>query len=681
MVDLLKDAKYIKGVGPTRIKSLNKLGIYTLEDVITYYPRSHENRGIKKNIADLVHGEEALIEVKCVSKMAEIKIRKNMSIYKLIVRDDTATCTLTWFNSFYLKNKFKIGETYKFFGKVKRSINQIEMMSPIFDEESTNKNTGRIIPIYPSVGELPQNALRKIIENALSEVENIPETLPEYLIKEYKIMSINEATKQIHFPDNFQKYNEARKRLVFEELLIMQLALLSFKNNYEKDINGIQFSKEAKMSEVIETLPYKLTNAQSRVLEEIDIDMESTKAMNRLLQGDVGSGKTAVAMCACYKAVNSGYQAAVMVPTAILARQHYENFKNMLEKFNIKCELLVSGTTKKQKEIILDKLKSNEINIIIGTHALIEDNVEFNNLGLVVTDEQHRFGVKQRGKISSKGKNPDVLVMSATPIPRTLALILYGDLDISIIDELPPNRQKIDTFAVTPSKEERVNNFIKQQIEEGRQAYIVCPLVEESDEINAKSVMEIAEKYKNDIFKAYKVEYLHGKMNKKEKDSIMKEFKNGNIDILISTTVIEVGVDVPNSSIMVIENAERFGLATLHQLRGRVGRGKYKSYCILKYKGNGENTRERMKIMVETNDGFKISEKDLELRGSGEFFGTKQHGIPEFKIANLFQDVEMLKSVQSLAEKIINEDANLEKEKNAKLKKQIKNKFKEKIEI
>jgi len=681
MVDLLKDAKYIKSVGPNRIKQLNKLGIYTLEDVITYYPRGYENRGIKKNIVDLVNGEEALIEAKCVSKMAEIKIRKNMTIYKLIVRDETATCTITWFNCFYLKNKFKIGENYKFFGKVKRSINQIEIMSPIFDEDNSNKNTGRIIPIYPSIGELPQNALRKIIENGLLEVSNLPETLPQYLIQEYKIMEINEAIKQIHFPDNFQKYNEARKRLVFEELLIMQLALLTFKNNYNKEKEGIAFNENAKMSDIIDKLPYKLTGAQARVLAEIDKDMESHKSMNRLLQGDVGSGKTAVAMVACYKAVKSGYQAAVMVPTAILAKQHYENFKNMLTDFNIRCELLVSGTTKKQKEIILDKLKNNEIDIIIGTHALLEDNVEFSKLGLVVTDEQHRFGVRQRSKINSKGVNPDVLVMSATPIPRTLALILYGDLDISIIDELPPNRQKIDTFAVTPSKEERVNNFIKQQINEGRQAYIVCPLVEENEEINAKSVMEIAEKYKNDIFREYRVEYIHGKLNKKEKDSIMEEFKEGKIDILISTTVIEVGVDVPNSTIMVIENAERFGLATLHQLRGRVGRGQYKSYCILKYKGNGENTRERMKIMVETNDGFKISEKDLELRGSGEFFGTKQHGIPEFKIANLFQDVEMLKSVQSLAEKIIKEDTNLEKEKNIKLKQQIQNKFREKIEI
>ena len=681
MVDLLKDAKYIKGVGPNRIKQLNKLDIYTLNDVINYYPRGYEDRGVKKNISDLVDGEEALIEAKCVSKMQEIKIRKNMSIYKLIVRDETATCTLTWFNAFYLKNRFKVGETYKFFGKVKRRINQIEIMTPIFDSEDTNKNTGRIIPIYPSILELSQNNLRKIIENALIEVKELPETLPDYLIKEYKIMSKTEATKQIHFPDNFQKYNEARKRLVFEELLIMQLALLAFKNNYNNGKEGIEFSKEAKMSEIINKLPFKLTNAQTRVLEEIDKDMESNKSMNRLLQGDVGSGKTAVAMCAAYKAVRSGYQVAVMVPTAILAKQHYENFKKILEPCNIKCELLVSGTTKKQKEKILEQLKNGEINIIIGTHALLQENVEFCNLGLVITDEQHRFGVRQRSIINSKGKNPDILVMSATPIPRTLALILYGDLDISIIDELPPNRQKIDTFAVTPSKEERVNNFIKQQLNEGRQAYIVCPLVEESETINAKSVLEIAEKYKNETFKEYRVEYIHGKLNKKDKDAIMEKFKNGEIDVLISTTVIEVGVDVPNSTIMVIENAERFGLATLHQLRGRVGRGKYKSYCILKYKGNGEQTRERMKIMVETNDGFKISEKDLELRGSGEFFGTKQHGIPEFKIANLFQDIEMLKSIQSLAIKILNDDENLEKEKNIKLKEQIKDKFRDGIEI
>ena len=586
MVDLLKDAKYIKGVGPNRIKQLNSLGIYTLEDVISYYPRGYENRGIKKDIAELVDGEDALIEAKCVSKMTEIRIRKNMTIYKLVVRDETATCTLTWFNVPFLRKRFIVGDTYKFFGKVKRKLNQIEMMTPIIDEQDSNKNTGRIIPIYPSTYNLSQNILRKIIENALEEANVLPETIPEYLIKEYKLMGINEATKQIHFPNSFEDYNKARTRLVFEELLIMQLALLTFKTNYDKDKKGISFSTDAKMSEIIDSLPFKLTNAQSRVLEEIDKDMESKKTMNRLLQGDVGSGKTAVAMCAAFKAVRSNYQAAVMVPTAILATQHYQNFKKTMDKFDIRCELLISGMAKKQKEKILEELKQGKIDIIIGTHALLQENVEFNKLGLVITDEQHRFGVRQRSIINLKGENPDVLVMSATPIPRTLALILYGDLDISIIDELPPNRQKIDTFAVTASKEERVNNFIKGQIDEGRQAYVVCPLVEESDEINAKSVLEIAEKYKNEIFKDYRVEYIHGKLNKKDKEAIMEEFKNGKIDILISTTVIEVGVDVPNASIMVIENAERFGLATLHQLRGRVGRGKYKSYCILKYKGN-----------------------------------------------------------------------------------------------
>ena len=386
-------------------------------------------------------------------------------------------------------------------------------------------------------------------------------------------------------------------------------------------------------------------------------------------------------MCAAYKTVKSGYQAAIMAPTAILATQHFENFKKLLEELDIKCELLISGITKKKKEDILERLKNGEIDILIGTHAIIEDNVIFQNLGLVVTDEQHRFGVKQRTKIAEKGQNPDVLVMTATPIPRTLALILYGDLDISIIDELPPNRKKIETFAVQKNMTERVNKFIQKQVQEGRQAYIVCPLVEENEELDLKSVEKLYETYKTEIFPQYRVEYIHGKMKQKDKDSIMERFKKGDIDILISTTVIEVGVDVPNANIMVIENAERFGLAQLHQLRGRVGRGEYQSYCILKYEGKGETVRKRMKVMCETNDGFIISEKDLELRGSGDFFGTMQHGLPEFKIANLFEDMPILKSVQSLAMKIINEDSKLEKEENKLLKDLIKDKFMKRIEI
>lgn len=392
-------------------------------------------------------------------------------------------------------------------------------------------------------------------------------------------------------------------------------------------------------------------------------------------------GKTIVSILAAYKAVKSGYQVAVMVPTAILAQQHLESFREILSTYNIRIELLISGISQKKKKEIIGKLSDGQIDIIIGTHSLLEDNVTFKKLGFVVTDEQHRFGVRQRNNIVSKGENPDVLVMTATPIPRTLALILYGDLDISIIDELPPNRKKIETYAVTKELEQRVNRFIEEQIHKGRQAYIVCPLVEENEEINAKSVLELANYYKNDVFPQYKVEFLHGKMKQKDKDEIMEEFKNGNINILISTTVIEVGVNVPNATIMVIENAERFGLAQLHQLRGRVGRGDAQSYCILKYQGNTDVIRQRMKVMQETNDGFIISEEDLKLRGTGEFFGTKQHGLPEFKIANLFTDMPILKEAQELANSIIKDDALLEKDENKKLKQIVQKKFKNRIEI
>ena len=560
------------------------------------------------------------------------------------------------------------------------------MNSPVFDEIENTNNTGKIIPIYPLTFSLTQNTLRKIIENGLQKVQEqggLQETLPEYILDEYKLEKINEATKNIHFPEEFEDFKKARKRLVFEELLSTQLALLQLKNNNLTDKKGIQFNPEVHMSDVINSLPFNLTKAQLRVLQEIDENMESDKSMNRLLQGDVGSGKTVVAIISAYKAVKSGYQAAILAPTAILATQHLANFQKILNEFDIKCELLISGISKKKKEDILERLKNGEIDILIGTHAMLEENVEFKNLGLVVTDEQHRFGVKQRTKIAEKGQNPDVLVMSATPIPRTLALILYGDLDISIIDELPPNRKTIETFAVTKRMEERVNNFIKKQVDEGRQAYIVCPLVEESEEEDndLKAVTALYETCQKETFSNCRVEYIHGKMRPKEKEDIMNRFKNGEIDILISTTVIEVGVDVPNASIMVIEDAQRFGLAQLHQLRGRVGRGEYKSYCILKYNGNGQNTKERMKVMSETNDGFVISQKDLELRGSGDFFGTAQHGIPDFKIANLFTDMDILKLAQEAAVSIVAQDRKLEKDENKLLKELVKNKFVDRIEI
>lgn len=578
----------------------------------------------------------------------------------------------------------KYGKKYRFFGKISNKYGKIDLTSPVFDEIEKKNNTGKIIPLYPLTFSLSQNTIRKIIENGLKDVEEdggLKETLPQYILNEYKLEEINKAIETVHFPKEFADFEIARKRFVFEELLSTQLALLQLKNSNLKDHKGISFSKDAHMSDVINSLPFNLTKAQLRVLEEIDKNMEQDKSMNRLLQGDVGSGKTVVAMISAYKAVKSGYQVAVLAPTAILATQHLENFQKILEKFDIRCELLISGITKKKKTEILEKLQNGEIDILIGTHAMLEENVTFKNLGLVVTDEQHRFGVKQRTTMAQKGENPDVLVMSATPIPRTLALILYGDLDISVIDELPPNRKKIETFAVTKALEDRVNNFVRKQVDEGRQAYIVCPLVEESEENDLQSVISLYEKYKTEVFPNYRIEYIHGKMKQKEKDDIMERFKNGEIDILISTTVIEVGVDVPNSSIMVIEDAQRFGLAQLHQLRGRVGRGEYQSYCILKYEGKGKNTRERMKIMTQTNDGFVISQKDLELRGSGDFFGTNQHGIPDFKIANLFTDIDILKLAQEAAIKIVNDDEKLEKPENDLLKELVKDKFTDRIEI
>ncbi len=678
-MDLDKDVKYVKGVGPNRVKLLNKLGIYTLKDLITYYPRDYEDRSKPKLISDCNDGEEVTIEGIACGRVSEIRMAKR-TMQKLLVKDETGGILITWFNQSYLKNKFEVGKKYRFYGKVSFKYGKAEMASPVFDNIEQRNNTGRIVPIYPLTYQLSQNVLRKIMENAILEVRgNLYENLPEEILTEYHLEEVNKATEEIHFPKQLSDFERARRRFVFEELLSVQLALLALKNYYKNDIEGIEFSKEVHISDVIQEFPFKFTGAQRRVLEEIEGDMERKTPMNRLLQGDVGSGKTAVAMCAAYKAVKSGYQVAIMAPTAILATQHLENFKNILDKLQIKCDLLISGISKKKKEDILQRLKDGEIDILIGTHALIEDNVEFSKLGLVVTDEQHRFGVKQRTKIAEKGQNPDVLVMSATPIPRTLALILYGDLDISIIDELPPNRKKIETFAVTKKLEQRVDNFIQKQVEEGRQAYVVCPLVEENEEMDLKSVEELTEKYQKEVFPQYRVEYIHGKMRPKEKDEIMLKFKNHEIDILISTTVIEVGVDVPNANIMVIEDAQRFGLAQLHQLRGRVGRGEYQSYCILKYEGNGENVRKRMKVMCDTNDGFIISEKDLELRGSGDFFGTMQHGIPEFKIANLFEDVGILKEAQKVAQEIVLKDPELKEHRG--LKRLVEDKFSGRIEI
>ncbi len=683
MIDLKQSVQYVKGVGPNNVLLLQKLGINTLEDLITFFPRNYEDRSKPKKIYELVDGEEALIDVVCASKVSEVRFARNKVMLKMLVRDDTGDCVITWFNQTYVKNQFKIGERYQFYGKISIKYGRVEMTKPVFDKEGLNKNTGKIIPIYPLTYKLSQNKIRSIIENGLKLIsDKLEETIPEYILKQYNLMDLNTAIKKIHFPDSFETYNKARTRFVFEELLTVQLALSSLKSRYDKEVDGIKFDKNVKMSDVINSLPFKLTKAQLRVLEDIDNDMENIKPMNRLLQGDVGSGKTIVSIIAAYKAAKSGYQTAIMAPTAILAEQHMQEFSKVLEQFGIRCELLLGGMRVKKRREVLEDLKNGKIDVLIGTHALLVEDVEFSKLGLVVTDEQHRFGVRQRANIVGKGMNPDVLVMTATPIPRTLALILYGDLDISIIDELPPNRKKIETYPVTKNMETRVQEFIRKNVLEGRQAYVVCPLVEENEEFeNYKSVIELAEKYQTTIFPEFRVEYLHGKMKQKEKDEIMQEFKDGKIQILVSTTVIEVGVNVPNANIMVVENAEHFGLAQLHQLRGRVGRGEYQSYCILIYEGNSKTTKERMKIMKETDNGFIVAEKDLELRGSGEFFGTRQHGLPEFKIANLFEDVGTLKEVQKLTLKIEETDPRLEKEENEKLHKLVEEKFSNRISI
>ncbi|MBR1803185.1 MAG: ATP-dependent DNA helicase RecG [Clostridia bacterium] len=688
MADLKQSVQYIKGVGPNRAAAFNSIGINTVEDLLTHFPREYEERSKRKKIAELQNGEEATITARVVAEVSVNRIRKNMTILKTIVEDDTGRCTVTWFNQVYIKQNIKRGETYHFFGKFSNNFGRIEVNTPVFDKVGQEKNTGKMMPVYSSTYQLSQTAIRQAVENALKTVKgDLPETIPEYLLQEYQLMDRMMALSQIHFPHSKEEQLRARKRLVFEEFFLLQLALLELKNQNEQ-VQGIAFDKNIKMSDVINQLPFKLTKAQLRVLEEIDNDMESNKNMNRLLQGDVGSGKTVVAIVAAYKAVKSGYQVAVMAPTAILATQHLEEFQKMLQPFGINCRLLLGATKPKEKQEILEQLENGEIDVIIGTHSLISENVTFAKLGLAITDEQHRFGVKQRATISSKGQNPDVLVMTATPIPRTLALIVYGDLDISIIDELPPNRKKIETYAVTKRMEERVNGFIRQNIAEGRQVYVVCPLVEEKEgeedegKAELKSVKEWTEKYQHEVFPEYRVACVYGKMKPKEKDSIMEQFKNGEIDILVSTTVIEVGVNVPNASIMVVENAERFGLSQLHQLRGRVGRGQYQSYCILKYNSKcSDVARERMKTMQETNDGFVIAEKDLELRGTGEFFGTKQHGLPEFKIANIFVDMPMLKSVQSVAQKIEAEDPGLQSEKNGLLRKAVDEKLKQQISL
>ena len=673
--------QYVKGIGPKKAEKLNRLGIYTIKDLPYYFPRQFEDRSIIKKIAQLEDEEKVTVKA-LITNIESYTPKKGMTITRIDVKDDTGFAKLTFFNREYIKNTFRVGDSILAFGKVKKNGRFVELNSCELEYLSSSpKNIGKLMPVYPlSYGITNKdimNTIRMVFEN---KDIRIPEYMPEHLMKKYRLCGIEYAIKNIHFPKDKESLKVALYRLIFEELLVLQLGLFMYKGG-SSDKKGIVFKRDSRLDDVLESLPFKLTRAQSRALNEIIDDMCSEKVMNRLVQGDVGSGKTVVALLALAECVFNGYQGALMAPTEILAQQHYESFTETFEDIGINVELLTGSVTKKQKEGILQRVKDGEVDILIGTHALIEDNVEFENIGLVITDEQHRFGVRQRGKLSSKGVSPDILVMTATPIPRTLALILYGDLDISIIDELPPGRQPIETIAVEKKKRDKVyNSLVRREVDKGRQVYIVCPLVEESETLDITSATETAEEIKRDFFPDLRVGLLHGKMKPSEKDAIMTAFKNHELDILVSTTVIEVGVNVPNSTLMIIENAERFGLAQLHQLRGRVGRGKHQSYCVLIYGSNSEVCRKRMDIMEETNDGFKISEKDLEIRGPGEFFGTMQHGVPELKIANLFKHMKILKTVQQEARIIIGDDPTLDFKEYRGLKREIESKFKDKIE-
>ena len=688
----------MKGVGEGRAKSLKKLNILKVSDVLSHYPRDYEDRSRVTPIAELLPDENAVVIAR-IKDEAKTSYFKGMGVTKVKLYDASGSINAVWYNQPYMKNNIKPGAVYAFFGKMTIRKNGVrELQSPEMEKiesipknENTenNENAGNIgnaenigntetakggrwqgglVPVYPLSAGLSQKVFRKIVRDALEICEgNIKDSLPFPVRKEYKLAGKEFSVKNIHLPESPESCELARERLVFEELFMLQTALLRLKEENISDKTGIRMEK-TDMGPFFDSLPFSFTPAQKRVFDEMEGDMLSGRVMNRLVQGDVGSGKTAVAMAAAYMAVKNGFQAVMMAPTEVLAQQHYESFKTVFEPLGINTEVMTGGQKTSRKKAALAAAASGEADIIVGTHALIQEKTEFKNIGLVITDEQHRFGVRQRQTLAGKGESPHVLVMTATPIPRTLALILYGDLDISVIDSLPPGRQTIDTFAVNSSYRQRIYNFTKKEIEKGRQAYIICAMVEENEKVEAESVLKYAEELKDTVLGDKRIAVVHGKMKSEEKDGILKAFAAGETDVLVSTTVIEVGINVPNATVMIIENAERFGLAQLHQLRGRVGRGSEKSYCILISDNKSEITRQRLKTMTSTTDGFKISETDLKLRGPGEFFGTRQHGLPSLRIANLYRDMAVLKNAQKAAQELIKKDPELEAEENSDLK-------------
>lgn len=653
MLNLDSNIQFIKGVGEKRAKLFNSLGIFCVDSLIHFYPRKYEDWSASKNLESVKSGETVSIKATLITPVKEAMIRRGLTLFKCKFSDGENVISVTIFNNKYLAKSLRIYEDYYLYGKIEKSLLNFSMNSPKIEKA---ENILAIQPVYPAKEKLTSRSISKIMKTALDELGEIEETLDDEIMQKYSLISLDKAIKNIHFPNSADDYLPARKRLIFEELLTLQLGLLKLKNNKKSETALV--IKDDYSSEFEKLLPFNLTNAQKRTISECLQDMKSKYPCNRLVQGDVGSGKTAVAASLIYSVIKNGYQATMMAPTEILATQHYESLLKILAPAGINIRLLTGSTPAKEKKEIKKALFDGEIDLIIGTHALIQNDVAFKNLALVITDEQHRFGVKQRAQLAEKGEDVHTIVMSATPIPRTLGLILYGDLDISILDELPPGRQEIRTDVVDSRYHKRLYKFIKDAIARGEQCYIVCPAVEEN-ETNIKSAEELADELANGEFKGYNLGILHGKMKPKDKEAIMKSFASGKVSLLVATTVVEVGVDVPNATIMVIENAERFGLSTLHQLRGRVGRGNKKSYCVLVSDAKGETARERLMTMKKYSDGFKIADTDLKLRGPGDFFGSRQHGLPELKIADMVEDMDTLQNAQECAKSILRNDFSL----------------------
>lgn len=654
--------QYVKGVGPKKKVELNRLGIKTVYDLLTYYPRTYEDQSVLTKIADLKAGCQATVAGVIVNVSDRQGGRRGMTIITALIGDGSGFLQITWFNQKYLKKQLKPGSrvfvtgkvSYAYGGRGQFAMSQLASFQILGEADEAETLTG-IMPVYGATEKLNQKFFRKIIKELFAGELEVEEIIAEPIKAKYNLLNRFEALKNIHFPENFTELKIARARLAFEELYMIQCGLLLLKKRVQEKKSGVRHLADSNLlKQVLTALPFKLTHDQAKTWQEIKHDMESSVPMRRLVQGDVGSGKTVIALLALVKTVENGYQGALMAPTEILASQHYESFQKLLSDFGIRVGFLSGRLTKKKREEMYALLAEQKIDIVIGTHALIQEGVHFAKLGLVVTDEQHRFGIDQRAELEKKGElTPDVLVMTATPIPRTMTLTVYGDLDVSLIQELPPGRQPIRTFVRTPDRRELIYQYVLTQLKAGRQAYVVCPLIEMNEESDLPSAEEVYDELRFGIFQGVPCGLVHGRMKPAEKEQIMQAFYEDKIKLLVATTVIEVGVNVPNASIMVIEHAERFGLAQLHQLRGRIGRGEYKSYCILVSDMKTENAKERLKIMATTSDGFKLAEADLKMRGPGQFFGTLQHGLPDLKIADVLGDMDILFKAREAAEETL----------------------------